>query len=159
MTSRCPDPPSLLGEVPTMPTQWLWKSMVYHHTIVAPSHGNLIIEYVNKLKSLSSKLIPHISISKLSIPAFASNFQFMQYRLWCVCQSTQLPRQHACTFMWSKKEEQYFISTEELNLFTSRSGVSSSYFNPLQPRVAFLYPKGFLMFSGGIEKQHRVVMG
>ena len=47
--------------------------MVYHHTIVAPSHGNLIIEYVNKLKSLSSKLIPHISISKLLIPAFASN--------------------------------------------------------------------------------------
>ena len=39
-------------------------------------------------------------------------------------------------------------------------------FNPLQPGVAFLYPpenirkpKGFLMFSGGIEKQHRAVMG
>ena len=33
--------------------------MVYHRTIVTPSHGNLIIEDVNKLKSLSSKLIPH----------------------------------------------------------------------------------------------------
>ena len=44
--------------------------------------------------------------------------------------------------------------------------------NPLQRGVAFLYPlktsenlenirkpKGFLMLSGGIEKQHRVVMG
>ena len=37
--------------------------------------------------------------------------------------------------------------------------------NPLQPSVAFLYPpenirkpKGFLMFSGAIEKQHQVVM-
>ena len=37
---------------------------------------------------------------------------------------------------------------------------------PLQPGVAFLYtlkkkikPLGFLMFSGGIEKQHRAVMG
>ena len=37
---------------------------------------------------------------------------------------------------------------------------------PLQPGVAFLYPLktsenllGFLLFSGGIEKQHRVVMG
>ena len=29
-------------------------------------------------------------------------------------------------------------------------------FNPLQPDVAFL-PLGFLMFSGGIEKQHRAV--
>ena len=39
-------------------------------------------------------------------------------------------------------------------------------FNSLQPRVAFLYPpenirkpKGFLTFSGGIEKQHQAVMG
>ena len=39
-------------------------------------------------------------------------------------------------------------------------------FNPLQPGVAFLYApknirktKGFLMFSGVIEKQHGVVMG
>ena len=39
-------------------------------------------------------------------------------------------------------------------------------FNPLQPSVAFLYPlktsekpKGFLMFSGVIEKQHQDVMG
>ena len=36
-------------------------------------------------------------------------------------------------------------------------------FNPLLPSVAFLYPlsipKGFLMFSGGIEKQDRAVMG
>ena len=57
--------------------------MVYHRTIVTPSHGNLIIEDVNKLKSLSSKLIPHktTEISKLSIPAFASTFQFMQYSL------------------------------------------------------------------------------
>ena len=41
--------------------------------------------------------------------------------------------------------------------------------NPLQPGVAFLYPlkisenlgkpKGFLMFSGGIEKQHRMFSG
>ena len=38
-------------------------------------------------------------------------------------------------------------------------------FNPLQPSVAFLYPLktsekplDFLMFSGGIEKQHRAVM-
>ena len=37
--------------------------------------------------------------------------------------------------------------------------------NPLQPGVAFLYPlkyiriaKGFLMFLGSIEKQHRAVM-
>ena len=35
-------------------------------------------------------------------------------------------------------------------------------FHPLQPGVAFLYPlktSGFLMFSGGIEKQRRDVMG
>ena len=39
-------------------------------------------------------------------------------------------------------------------------------FNPLQPGVAFLYPpenirkpKGFLIFSGGIEKQHGALMG
>ena len=40
-------------------------------------------------------------------------------------------------------------------------------FNPLQPSVAFLCippnnirkPKGFLMFSGSIEKQHWAVMG
>ena len=34
--------------------------------------------------------------------------------------------------------------------------------NPLQPGVASLYPlktSGFLMFSGGREKQHRAVMG
>ena len=34
--------------------------------------------------------------------------------------------------------------------------------NPLQPGVAFLYPLktlGFLMFSEGIEKQHRAAMG
>ena len=38
--------------------------------------------------------------------------------------------------------------------------------NSLQPGVAFLYPpkntrkpKGFLIFSGGIEKQHGAVMG
>ena len=38
-------------------------------------------------------------------------------------------------------------------------------FNPLQPGVAYLYlpenirkTKGFLMFSGGIDKQHRTVM-
>ena len=41
------------------------------------------------------------------------------------------------------------------------------YFNPLQPNVAYLYhlktsanlPKGFLLFSGGIDKKHRAVMG
>ena len=34
------------------------------------------------------------------------------------------------------------------------------FINPLQPGGAFLYPlKGLLMFSGGIEKQHRTVMG
>ena len=36
-------------------------------------------------------------------------------------------------------------------------------FNPIQPGVSFLYPpsktSGFLMFSGGIEKQHRAVLG
>ena len=36
--------------------------------------------------------------------------------------------------------------------------------DPLQPVVAFLYPlkaspKGFLMFAGSIEEQHRAVMG
>ena len=36
--------------------------------------------------------------------------------------------------------------------------------NPLQPGFAFLYPwktkpLGFLVFSGGIEKQHWAVMG
>ena len=37
--------------------------------------------------------------------------------------------------------------------------------NPLQPSVASLYPLktsenlGFLMFSGGIDKQHWAVMG
>ena len=38
--------------------------------------------------------------------------------------------------------------------------------NPLHPGVAFLYPLktskrslGFLMFSGGIDKQHKPVMG
>ena len=42
----------------------------------------------------------------------------------------------------------------------------ASNINPLQASVAFLYPlktpeklKGFLMFSGGIEKQHLAVMG
>ena len=36
-----------------------------------------------------------------------------------------------------------------------------SQFNLLQPGVAFLQviPLGFLMFSGGIEKQYRAVMG
>ena len=33
-----------------------------------------------------------------------------------------------------------------------------SHFNPLQPGVSYLKPKGFLMFSWGIDKQHRVVM-
>ena len=39
------------------------------------------------------------------------------------------------------------------------------FFNPLQPGVAFLYllktseNLGFLIFSEGIEEQHRVVMG
>ena len=40
------------------------------------------------------------------------------------------------------------------------------YFNPLQHGVAFLYPlktsekpKGFMILSGGIEKQHQAVMG
>ena len=37
--------------------------------------------------------------------------------------------------------------------------------NPLQPGVDYLYPLktsenlGFLMFSGGIDKQYRAVMG
>ena len=31
--------------------------------------------------------------------------------------------------------------------------------NPLQPGVAFLKAKSSLMFSGGIEKQHRAVIG
>ena len=34
--------------------------------------------------------------------------------------------------------------------------------NPLQPGVAYLYllkTKGFLMFSGGIDKQRQAVMG
>ena len=38
--------------------------------------------------------------------------------------------------------------------------------NPLQPGAVYLYPlktsenlKGFLMFSGGIDKQHQAVMG
>ena len=38
--------------------------------------------------------------------------------------------------------------------------------NPLQPGAVYLYPlktsedlKGFLMFSGGIDKQHQTVMG
>ena len=46
------------------------------------------------------------------------------------------------------------------------SPIIVSNINPLQPGVAFLYPlktsenlKGFLMFSGGIEKQHRAVIG
>ena len=45
--------------------------------------------------------------------------------------------------------------------------IETLYFNPLQPSVAFLYPlktpenlnEGFLMFSGGVEKQHRAVTG
>ena len=44
--------------------------------------------------------------------------------------------------------------------------LSQTLFNQLQPSVAFFIPpekirkpKGFLMFSEGIEKQHRTVMG
>ena len=40
------------------------------------------------------------------------------------------------------------------------------FINPLQPSVAYLYPpesirkiKGFLMFSGGIDKQYQGKMG
>ena len=44
--------------------------------------------------------------------------------------------------------------------------LASFFFNPLQPGVVCLYrpenirkPLGFLMFSGGVEKQHQAVMG
>ena len=43
-----------------------------------------------------------------------------------------------------------------MTIFLTEKGCHT---NPLQPGVAFLYPKGFLMFSGGIEKQHRAAMG
>ena len=50
-------------------------------------------------------------------------------------------------------------------LFNSVQAIESIQFNPLQPVIAFFIPpenitkpKGFLMFSGGIEKQHRAVM-
>ena len=41
-------------------------------------------------------------------------------------------------------------------------GVGNNAINPLEFGVAYLYlkkPLGFLMFSGGIDKQHRAVMG
>ena len=50
--------------------------------------------------------------------------------------------------------------------FKKRKPDSLIKFNPLQPGVAFLYPlktsknlKDILMFSEGIEKQRRAVMG
>ena len=50
--------------------------------------------------------------------------------------------------------------------FSDRRRISLLILNKLQPSVAFLYPLkasekplGFLMFSGGIKKQHRAVMG
>ena len=55
----------------------------------------------------------------------------------------------------------------ESGFFVPRDRQVICWFNPLQPCVTFLYPlktsenKSFLilMFSGGIEKQRRAVMG
>ena len=46
-------------------------------------------------------------------------------------------------------KKSFIVFFYETDLLTSKV-------NPLQPDVAFLYS---LMFSGGIEKQHRAVMG
>ena len=90
------------------------------------------------------------------IPVFFNSFEWLQNFAGLYV------RRESILSFWSKIS--YALITKA-HLIEFRN-IESVTLNPLQPGVAYLYPpenirkpKGFRMFSGGIDKQQRVAMG